>query len=188
MEWCNCGTCGAFCHETAHQRFSFQTAIAISTFQELASKRFDLITSHYCSLASFHIFRLWMVAAILLVVIVFIWSVFSWVLRYSCRLARFYVILLRPWPTSSMTLRKSQQQTNQQLCNELSSGWCHLQDPLGALICAFGLLSAGGVLIFIEPLHAPRLLQIRGVVTCGDSNVQLLVIACDFRLIDQSSQ
>eukprot|EP00438_Fugacium_kawagutii_P034902 Skav224148 [mRNA] locus=scaffold462:407059:411790:- [translate_table: standard] len=33
--------------------------------------------------------------------------------------------------------------------------WCHLQDPLGALICAFGLLSAGGVLIFIEPLHAP---------------------------------
>lgn len=34
-------------------------------------------------------------------------------------------------------------------------GWCHLQDPLGALICAFGLLSAGGVLMFIEPLHAP---------------------------------
>lgn len=33
--------------------------------------------------------------------------------------------------------------------------WCHLQDPLGALICAFGLLSAGGVLIFIEPLHVP---------------------------------
>jgi len=34
-------------------------------------------------------------------------------------------------------------------------GWCHLQDPLGALICAFGLLSAGGVLMFIEPLHVP---------------------------------
>lgn len=34
-------------------------------------------------------------------------------------------------------------------------GWCHLQDPLGALLCAFGLLSAGGVLMFIEPLHVP---------------------------------
>lgn len=34
-------------------------------------------------------------------------------------------------------------------------GWCHLQDPLGALVCAFGLLSAGGVLMFIEPLHVP---------------------------------
>ncbi|CAK9078305.1 unnamed protein product [Durusdinium trenchii] len=33
--------------------------------------------------------------------------------------------------------------------------WCHLQDPLGALVCAFGLLRAGGILLFFEPLHAP---------------------------------
>ncbi|CAJ1376058.1 unnamed protein product [Effrenium voratum] len=33
--------------------------------------------------------------------------------------------------------------------------WCHLQDPLGALSCAFGLLSCGGVLLFMEPLHVP---------------------------------
>lgn len=35
------------------------------------------------------------------------------------------------------------------------AGWCHLLDPLGALVCAFSLLAAGGVLLIIEPLHEP---------------------------------